>query len=130
MSRLIPATSAAAELKNALCPELWMITSGVSATPFSQSSVGSGNPFCSSGSQAIEVGAVGAAAGHLPMDRVDDVIGRRQRHRPDVDHPVRQYHRFHQRMSVRLNETGQHAALPDRHHRGIGLDPVLQLVLG
>ena len=43
-----------AELKNALCPELWMITSGSSgATSSSQLSVGSGNPFCSSGSQPL-----------------------------------------------------------------------------
>ena len=52
VSRVSPARWAAAELKYTLCPELWMITNGVSgAVVFSQSSVGSGRPACSSGSQ-------------------------------------------------------------------------------
>jgi hypothetical protein len=52
VSRFRPALRPATELKKALCPELWMITNGVSgAMPSSHASDGSGSPDCSSASQ-------------------------------------------------------------------------------
>ena len=43
----------------------------------------------------------------------DDGVGVAHRDGPDVDHPVGQHDRLHQRMPVRLDESGHHAAVAD-----------------
>lgn len=71
---------------------------------------------------AVEIGAVGAALGHLRLDRRDDVAGVGDRDRPDVHQPIRQRDRLHQRMPVRLDQSGQHAAVADVEDLGVGPD--------
>ena len=76
---------------------------------------------------AVEVRAVGAAVGDLAPDRGDDVVGVAHRDRPDVDHAVGQHDRLHQRMPVRLDEAGHHAAVAEFDDLGSGADPALDL---
>ena len=76
---------------------------------------------------AVEVGAVRAALGHLGTDRGDDVVGPGNRDRPDVDQPVRKRDRLHQRVPVRLDQTGQHTAVADIDHLGVRPDQRLDV---
>ena len=71
---------------------------------------------------AVEVGAIRAAAGHLTVNRVDHLAGVAQGDRPDVDQPIGQRDRFHQRMAMRLNETRHHTAVTEVDRLGIRSD--------
>ena len=72
---------------------------------------------------AVEVRPVGAADGDLAADGGDDVVGAGHRDGPDVDEPVGQHDRLHQRMPVRLDEPGHHAAVAEFDDVGVGPDP-------
>ena len=105
-----------------------MMTNGVSgARPFEPVQRRLGQPVLQQRVPAVEVGAVRAALGHLGADRGDDVVGLGNRDRPDVDHPVRQRDRLHQRMPVRLDQTGQHASVADIDHLGVRPDQRLDV---
>ena len=68
-----------------------------------------------------------SAVGDLAPDRVDDVVRVVHGDRPDVDHPVGQHDRFHQRVPVRLNEAGHHTAVADVYALRSGADPALDV---
>ena len=90
--------------------------------PLSQSSVGSGSPFCRSGSQPLRYAPSVSPLGHLGLDSSDDGAGVGDRHRPDVDQPIRQRDRLHQRVPMRLDQPRQRTAIADVDDVGVGPD--------